>query len=118
MSSTEPLRDAYHDLESALDAAATEFAASGVTVTREQLGSVRLVAQAWNSEDEFRYDFRDDATAPFGALRFAPGRAPLTVEFQSDGVENFAAAQPWANFDTLSKLLILEGCEVAAGSCG
>lgn len=118
MLSTEPLRDAYHDLESALDAAATEFAASGATVTRERLGSVRLVAQAWNSEDEFRYDFRDDAPGAFGALRFVPGRAPLTVEFQAEGAENFGAAQPWANFDTLSKLLILEGCEAAAASCG
>jgi hypothetical protein len=118
MPSTEPLRDAYHDLESALDAAALEFAASGLTVTREQLGSVRLVAQAWNSEDEFRYDFRDDAATPFGALHFVPGRVPLTVELQSEGSETFDSTQPWANFDTLSKLLILEGCEAAAGSCG
>ena len=118
MPSTKPLRDAYHDLESALDAAALEFAATGITVMREQLGSVRLVAQAWNSEDEFRYDFRDDAPAPFAALRFAPDRVPLTVQFQPEGAETFGTSQSWANFDTLSKLLILEGCETAAGSRG
>ena len=117
MASTEPLRDAYHDLESALDAAAAEFAAAGTTVTRDQLGAVRLVAQAWDSEEEFRFDFRDDAPAPFAALRFAPDRKPFAVEFQNEGTESFGNARPWADFDTLSKLLILEGCE-AAGACG
>ena len=116
--SPEPLRDAYHELEAALDAAATEFAKAGAVVSRDRLGAVRLVAQAWNSEEEFRYDFRDDAEPPLDALRFAPGRAPLAVEFRTGEAKPFGAAQAWANFDTLSKLLILEGCEAAAGSCG
>lgn len=117
MVSTEPLRDAYHDLESALDAAAEDFAVAGIIVTRDQLGAVRLVAQAWDSEEECRFDFRDEATEPFAALRFMAGRKPLAVEFQAEGSECFGKARPWADFDTLSKLLILEGCE-AAGVCG
>lgn len=117
MAPTEPLRDAYHALESALDAAASTYAAGGITVTRDQLGAVRLVAQAWDSEAEFRYDFREDAQAAFAALRFAPGRKVLAVEFQSEGEASFGGARPWADFDTLSKLLILEGHETA-GACG
>ncbi len=113
MIETERLRDAYHDLESALDARAADFAARGVVARREHLGEVCLTAQLWADARDARFEFRDrhDSDHGYAALRLVCRDGTLTLQFQAEGAGDFGDALGWAPyFDTLSaKLLIVEG---------
>ena len=113
MSSVEQLRDAYHELEAALDANAREFAGRFLVVTREHLGETCLTAQRTQLDEDARFDFREFIDAPFDALRFVAGEKTLTLEFRREGEDEFSERMEWAFFDTLSKLLILEAFAVA-----
>ncbi len=119
MSPTEPLRDAYHDLESSLDAAAAGYAEAGAIATRDHLGEVCLTAQLLEADRDARYDFRETAESGYVALQLARRGRVLEVRFRPEAGSDFTEALDWAWFDTLSKLLMLEGLEAASGgTCG
>ena len=114
----EALRDAYHELESRLDALALSAARSGTEVSRESLGEVCLTAQLLDDpERDARFDFREDARRRQSALRFSTDeRGRVRVWFRAEGESDYRPGPAWAWFDTLSKLLMLEGAE-ACGAC-
>lgn len=121
MTALDSLRDAYHDLEAALDARAAAFADARAAATRAALGEVCLTAQRWSAPADARFDFRDPA--PTAGPRYAELRperraGTLVIAFRADGAADFDDAYPWGHFDTLSKLLILEGLDTATGTCG
>ena len=117
MTTTEPLRDAYHDLESSLDAAAAGFAESGAIATRDHLGEVCLTAQLLDQPLDARYEFREGAAPLYAALQVCRRGKVLEVRFRPEIGTDFTEARDWAWFDTLSKLLILEGLEAASAGC-
>lgn len=119
MSTTEPLRDAYHNLEAGLDALAVAFAQRGTVAHRAHLGTVCLTAQLLAASADMRFDFRDDRapeSTGYDALRLHEHDGTLTVECRPENTEHFSDALGWGCFDTLSKLLILEGLEAAANA--
>lgn len=94
---------------------ARRHAGLGTVAKKKHVGKIVICAQLpWNDRDS-RFEFRDhhDDDHGYTALRIIVHDNTLHVQFRADRERAFGDKCDWDDFDTFSKLLILEGLEAA-----
>lgn len=113
MGEIEKLRKGFLALEKRMTKAARRHAGFGTVVTKKHLGKIVLTAQQPRYDRDMRFEFRDRHDDDYGytALKIILRDKALRVQFRADRDRAFGDTCDWDEFDTESKLLILEGLE-------